>query len=111
MAIEGRQETRRVQSCRDVESFHSDGREPLLALRARAIERALQLYQRVGPGGGCLSVNQIGHSACRTLFALKPRGSLGEDSHIGRGEIARQKNQRARHARRESYSRRFVSQI
>ena len=84
--------------------------ESLLALRARAIERAPQLFdlqtqprdQRVGAGGGCLSVNQIGCSACRTLFALKPRGPLGEDQRMGRGEIARERIKRVWHIQRES---------
>ena len=84
--------------------------ESLLALRARAIERAPQLFdlqtqprdQRLGAGGGCLRVNHIGRSACRTLFALKPRGPLGEDQRMGRGEIVRERIKRVWHIQRES---------
>jgi hypothetical protein len=49
-----------------------------------------------------LSVNQIGRSACRTLFALEPRDPLGEDQRMGRGEIARERIKRVRHIQRES---------
>jgi hypothetical protein len=70
--------------------------ESLLALRARAIERAPKLFdlqtqprdQRVGAGGGCLRMNQIGRSACRTLFALKPRGPQRGSAHVPPQESA-----------------------
>ena len=54
------------------------------ASKARAIERAPELFdlqpqspdQRVGAGGGCLSVNQIGCSACRACSSLSSRAVL-----------------------------------
>ena len=74
--------------------------EPLLAFRARAVERAPQLFdlqlqprdQRLGAGGGRLSVGQIRISLRCARLALPSRCPLGEDQRMRRNEIGRGAN-------------------
>ena len=69
--------------------------EPLLAFRARAIERAPQLLdlqpqprdQRLGARRRRVSMRQIGFSLRRARFAFKPRRPLGEDHRMRGGEV------------------------
>ena len=90
--------------------------EPLLAFRARAIERATQLFdlqpqprdQRVGAGCGRLAVGQVRFRLRRARLARKPPRLLGEDQRMRADEIGGERIERVRHVRRESYWRGFV---
>ncbi len=81
--------------------------EPLLALRARAIERAPQLFdlkpqpcdQRFHARCGCVSVSEVRFRPRRARFALPPRSPFGEDQPMSNGEVAGERVGRVRHAR------------
>jgi hypothetical protein len=84
--------------------------EPLLAFRARAIERATQLFdlqpqprdQRIGAGCGRLRMGEIGFRLRRARLARKPRRPLGEDQRMRGDQIGGERIKRVRHIRRES---------
>ena len=69
--------------------------EPLSAFRARAIERAPQLFdlqpqprdQCLGARRGRMSVRKVRFRLRRARFAVHPRRLLGEDKRVRRGEI------------------------
>ncbi len=91
--------------------------KPLLTFRARAIKRApklldLQLQsrnQRLGARCRRARMRQIGFSVRRARFALKPRGSLGEDHRMRCGKVGGERINRPGHIRRESQAHGFVS--
>ena len=81
--------------------------EPLLAFRARAIERAPQLFdlqpqprdQRLGARRGRVSVGEVGFHPRRARLALAPRRPLGEDQPVSSGEVAGERFGHVGHAR------------
>ena len=83
--------------------------EPLLAFRAHAVERAMQLFdlqpqprdQRIGAGGGRLGMGQVGFHLRRARLARQPRRSFGEDQRMRGDEIGGERINRIRHVRRE----------
>ena len=84
--------------------------QALLALRAHAVQRALQLLdfqlqmsdQRVGLGGGTATLISLG-------FRRQPRRALGQDHRMSGGEIRRERF--VRHNRMESQPPAIASQI